>query len=58
VFFFFAILTNIIVCAMLLLGGASVIQALTGEPASPRRGACPALPLHVLLPLRAPRPGR
>ncbi|KAL4418865.1 hypothetical protein ABPG77_002621 [Micractinium sp. CCAP 211/92] len=29
VFFFFAILTNIIVCAMLLLGGASVIQALT-----------------------------
>jgi len=29
VFFVFAILTNIIVCAMLLLGGASVIQALT-----------------------------
>jgi Na+/proline symporter len=26
----FAIMTNVIVCAMLILGGASVMQALTG----------------------------
>jgi Na+/proline symporter len=30
VFFVFCILTNIIVTAMLLLGGAAVIEALTG----------------------------
>lgn len=30
VFFVFAIMTNIIVCAMLLLGGAAVVNALTG----------------------------
>lgn len=30
VFFCFAITTNIIVCSMLILGGASVMQALTG----------------------------
>ena len=30
VFFVFAITTNIIVCSMLLLGGAAVVNALTG----------------------------
>jgi hypothetical protein len=41
----FAIMTNVIVCAMLILGGASVMQALTGAlrfwpAARPAAGSC------------------
>lgn len=53
VFFVFAILTNIIVCSMLLLGGASVCNALTGMnlyagESPPPLPASAALRPHVL----------
>ena len=46
VFFVFAILTNIIVTAMLLLGGASVMNALTGMNLY---AACMLIPAGVIL---------
>ena len=46
VFFVFAILTNIIVTAMLLLGGASVMNALTGMNLY---AACMLIPIGVML---------
>ena len=46
VFFVFAILTNIIVTAMLLLGGASVMNALTGMNLY---AACMLIPIGVMM---------
>jgi len=46
VFFVFAIMTNIIVTAMLLLGGASVMNALTGMNLY---AACMLIPVGVIL---------
>jgi urea-proton symporter len=46
VFFVFAIMTNIIVTAMLLLGGASVMNALTGMDIY---AACMLIPVGVIL---------
>jgi Na+/proline symporter len=46
VFFFFAITTNVIVTAMELLGGASVLNALTGVN---RNAACMLIPVGVII---------
>jgi urea-proton symporter len=46
VFFVFAIMTNVIVTAMLLLGGASVMNALTGMDLY---AACMLIPIGVIL---------
>jgi Na+/proline symporter len=46
VFFCFAITTNVVVTAMLLLGGASVLNALTGMN---RYAACMLIPIGVVV---------
>jgi hypothetical protein len=52
VFLVFCLLTNIIVTSMLILGGASVVNALTGGERRPARGAAPAtLPARLPCPL-------